>query len=63
MDRKVNSKPRPYLGVQFECCNVYVRIYRNAQGTAYAGSCPRCMRPLRIPIGEGGTGARFFRAR
>lgn len=56
-------KPRPFLGVLFECCHVYSRIYRREDGTAYTGACPRCGRRLRVLVGEGGTGRRFFRAR
>ena len=53
---------RPFLGVHFDCCQIYARIYRNHERTAYAGNCPRCSRPVRIIIGEGGTSDRFFNA-
>jgi hypothetical protein len=53
---------RPYLGVHFDCCGTYARIYRNRDRTAYEGRCPRCLGRLRVPIGRNGTDARFFRA-
>jgi hypothetical protein len=53
-------KPRPYLRVQFACCNVYQRIYRSADEKSYQGRCPKCGKPVRFIVGEGGTDARDF---
>jgi len=56
MDRK------KYVGVRFHCCGLYLRIYVNKEGTAYEGRCPKCAKPVRLRIGEGGTTNRFFEA-
>ena len=54
------ATPRPYLSVLFACCGVYQRVYRDADGKAYRGRCPRCGTPVRFAVGEGGTSARSF---
>jgi hypothetical protein len=52
---------RPFISVHFACCNVYLRIYRSADGTAYRGRCPRCGKAVHFAVGEGGTDSRVFR--
>ena len=52
---------RAFLGVHFECCNLYARIYKNRDGSAYEGRCPQCCAPVRVGIGKGGSSKRFFR--
>ena len=54
------SESKPFLSIHFACCGVYCRIYRNSDGTAYVGRCPRCARPVRFLVGDGGTDQRFF---
>jgi hypothetical protein len=51
---------RPFLRIHFACCSVYCRIYRNSEGTAYVGRCPRCGKSVRFLVGEGGTDKRTF---
>jgi hypothetical protein len=53
---------RPWLAVQWRCCSVYSRIYRNAAGDRYAGRCPRCGRPVNVGVAPDGTDSRFFEA-
>ncbi len=53
------QKKKKFLGIYFACCNVYGRIY-NHSGTHYEGKCPKCIRSLKIRIGNGGVNDRFF---
>lgn len=59
----MQTEKRSFLGIFFECCNVYGRIYKNKEGTAYEGRCPKCLRRVHVRVGEGGTSQRFFKAR
>ena len=52
--------PRPFLSVQFACCGAYQRVYRSPDGKHYEGRCPRCGRPVRFVVCEGGTASRCF---
>lgn len=63
-EEQEEEKPQKhdFLGIMFNCCNVYSRIYKNKEGTAYEGVCPRCFKKVQIKIGEGGSNRRFFNA-
>jgi hypothetical protein len=54
--------PQPYIGVLFECCSVYVRVYRQPGQMVYLARCPRCLRTARVRVGKDGTDERLFRA-
>ncbi|MGE0479427.1 MAG: hypothetical protein AB7Q17_03040 [Phycisphaerae bacterium] len=54
---------RPYVGVFFECCGAYARVYRDPGVLEYVGRCPRCLRPLRVRVSREGVPARQLRAR
>ena len=55
-----NCAKKRFLGLKFTCCGVYSRVYVNHDGTAYEGRCPKCLKPVKLKIGEGGTDSRFF---
>jgi len=63
MSRSRRKPPHPYLGVMFDCCHVYQRVYRRPGETVYRGRCPRCLRTLTFVVRPDGTASRFFRAR
>jgi len=54
--------PRPYIGILFECCGVYARVYRRPERMLYEGHCPKCLRKVRARVGRDGVTARIFRA-
>ncbi len=59
-----NNTGRKFVGVHFECCGVYARIYHNEEKNAYIGNCPVCRAPVRILVdAQKGVDARFFRVR
>jgi len=60
--RSQATRGRPWLAVQWRCCSVYSRIYRNHEATAYVGYCPKCGRQVRVTISPDGVPNRFFEA-
>ena len=56
------KEKRKFLGVHYQCCNVYARAYINRENNAYKGMCPRCGKQVAFRVGKGGTSSRFFKA-
>jgi hypothetical protein len=52
-----------FIGILFECCNVYRRVFVNKEKKAYEGKCPKCNGEVKVKIGPEGTETRFFSAR
>lgn len=59
-----NDSPnaRLWIGVLFECCGVYLRVYREPNIDRYEGRCPSCGRQVVVRVGSDGTSSRVFRA-
>lgn len=54
---------RPFIGVFFECCGQYARVYRAPDAEEYVGRCPACLVTVRARVGPDGTTQRIFRAK
>lgn len=61
-DANVVRRPRPYIGMLFRCCQIYLRVYLNRAGDAYVGHCPRCAARIAVKMSPTGSNARFFSA-
>ena len=59
----MKENQKKFLGIMFECCNIYKRVYVNKEGNAYEGRCPKCYAQVTVRIGSEGSDNRFFRAR
>ncbi len=62
MNNKKEGRGRPFIGVHFKCCRVYVRAYLNKKGDAYVAWCPRCAAQMRVRVSPYGSDNRFFEA-
>ena len=52
-----------FIGILFECCNIYRRVYVNKEKNDYRGRCPKCNGEVKVTIGPDGIDTRFFSAR
>jgi hypothetical protein len=53
---------RLWVGIQFECCGVYKRVYRDPDVPLYEGQCPQCGRKITMRVGPDGVNSRIFKA-
>ena len=60
--RDGSGQKRRFLGVRFDCCRTYGRVYINHQQTAFVGHCPRCGKQVHFKISPDGVDAQFFSA-
>ena len=63
MANRQQAGKRPFLGVMFDCCKVYTRLYLHRNGLLYEGRCPRCRKQVRFVVGQGGSETRIWRVR
>ncbi len=56
------NRVRPWIGVLFECCGVYARVYREPSVARYDGRCPRCGVPVTVRVSPEGVESSFIRA-
>ncbi len=54
---------RPWIGIHFQCCGVYTRVYRDSRATSYEGRCPKCAAKVSLRVGPDGVASRVFTAR
>lgn len=54
---------RPWIGIHFECCGTYRRVYRSPEDREYIGHCPKCARKVTLKVGPDGVASRVFIAR
>lgn len=57
------ASSRPFIGIYFECCGVYARVYRAPDSIEYRGTCPKCLAAVRAKVGPLGISQRIFRAK
>jgi len=60
-DKEASRETRPFVGVTFRCCRVYMRVYPQGIG-AQIVHCPKCGGGLEIEFTADGKPKTFFEA-
>jgi len=53
---------RSYIGVHYECCQVYSRVYLKQEQKKQISHCPKCGNAFHIKFSENGTDSPFWLA-
>ncbi len=48
------------MGIKWDCCKVYSRVYLNVKNIAYVGWCPKCGKRVQMNVCRSGSKKRFF---
>ena len=62
-DRKSHAtvdSDRVWLGIYYECCLAYSRVYRRRNELSYRGRCPKCGARVSIRVGPQGIAAKML---
>ena len=51
---------RLWVGIFYECCDAYARVYRRRDEMHYEGRCPECGASVTIRVGPNGIRARIL---
>jgi hypothetical protein len=51
---------RVWIGVYYECCETYSRVYRKKSEMAYRGRCPKCGMAINVRVGPHGVSSRIL---
>jgi len=54
------GRGRVWIGVYYECCETYARVYRRPADVEYRGRCPSCGSAITIRVGPNGVNSRFL---
>ncbi|HPF41473.1 MAG TPA: hypothetical protein PK093_22790 [Phycisphaerae bacterium] len=60
MADSATSSHRVWVGVYYECCAAYARVYRRPDDLRYQGRCPECGASVSIRVGPNGIAARML---
>lgn len=58
--RPASDCKRVWIGVFYECCETYSRVYRRPSELQYRGRCPKCGMEINVRVGPNGVSSRIL---